>query len=233
MKYTTRFRPHGLYSLLLLALLALGTYLPTTISHAAGKTPRVYFYTGYSAIINDPEDTGNTTFHGVALGGGYILDGRHFIGLETGYYLGDRGIHEEWGGHHYRESYDRDTSLIPVLLSYNYVHQFNEKLSLSAGPIGGLFIAINSESWQDYDRYRDDYYYDSYYDNGWRSRERHSKGNTFWGAGANLGLSCKLNSFLQLDFGYRFLYASSFEVWGIRTGNSYNHQILLTVKAAF
>jgi hypothetical protein len=206
---------------------------------------------GFSTIISDPDNVRNTTFYGGFVSGGWLVDEHHQFTFEFGGYAGDRDIYVEWGNKYYRERYERDTYLFPLLLTYNYVQKLGSEgeFSIFGGPTGGLFISVDSQRWGNYDHKRKDtnWYINSdeddpwfldflnhaaTYDDGWRSKT-HNRFRGFWGAGANIGLSWQFTRNGYLDLGYRFLYAGSYETLGIKTGQSRNHQITLAAKVNF
>jgi hypothetical protein len=210
------------------ALAAAALLAAAPAANAIGGVADMAFSFGYSAIVNDPQRSDNTTFHGVSLSGGVLLADHHEIAVETGFYVGDRGIHESWGERYNREIYDRENYLVPFLVSYNYVQKFAlDHVILQAGPVGGMFVATGHESWGSYDGR------DYGHDDGWYSHDSYSESDVLWAAGAQAGVSLKLPLSFYVHLGYRFLYASSYEVFGVRPGPSRNHQVTLSAELRF
>jgi hypothetical protein len=221
-------------SLALAAILTLSSTMPC---NAAGSVPDGSLGVGYSAIVNVPKSTESTTFHGLTLAGSILFAGHHAISIETGFYVGDQGIYETRGGWRNRENYSRDTYLTPLLISYNFVQEFAMgNFFIQGGPMGGIFIATGYETWNEYDHNLGHRSFEGDGDgdeSGWRVKDSHAEGDVFWGAGAQVSASVKLSNHFYLSLAYRVFYASSYEVFGIKTGNSTNHQLSLTGQFRF
>jgi hypothetical protein len=225
-------------------LAAAALLMAAPLANADGGYDSGYISSGYSVLIHDPEKTGNTTFQGFDLSGGFLLADHHELSLQTGFYFGDQGIYRTFNershhGNDSRDSYGRNTYLLPFMLSYNFVQKFgsDDNLILKGGPVGAMFVAIGSEHWGHYDSRRDNSHYysidDEEYDDGWSTKKTHTEGDVFWGAGAQASAALRLTDHCYVNLGYRFLCASSYEVFGTKTGRSYNHQITLSFQLKF
>ncbi|MDR2862833.1 MAG: outer membrane beta-barrel protein [Puniceicoccales bacterium] len=213
--------------LLTCGILSVANSLPA-FAEKADPFHEAFIYAGPSVLVSTPKHTDNVTYYGAVIGGGFILADHHYLSLELGALYGDDSEWESWheGRRHYRDI--RESFLLPFLFTYNFIVYFDDAhtFSLRVGPTGGMFVAIKTSGTYEYghDRY-DDYYY--------RDEHVRSKSDVAFSAGANIGFAARLSKRWQLDVSYRFLYASSYEVFDVKTGRNFNHQISLSCVFTF
>lgn len=151
---------------------------------------------------------------GVTLGGGVVLSGKHYVGMDLGVF-----VNEQTTRYYIPWSYYDDKSelvIVPVHLTYNYFCQLNENVRFRIGPSIGVTVARNDET------------------SPWRTTMITTASLS---AGGDLGFSVQLSDHVYLDAGYRVMAFRSAREYAY-DGKDYmetfiGHQFLLSVGARF